>query len=808
LACIAYNFLPLAKFVAVAGIVTKKAGVKLPFVLLFLWITLGGYAQKLDSLLFKPFDGMEETILSSDSASNIRQRILDLRKAGVTDEEIKEFFKYNKNAADVDSLLSKGNTKDKNELKDSLREEEKEEKKPKEKQYVKKDTLPSSQVFGRNFFIEKSLNFTPDENPVPPENYKLGPGDEIWLHIWGTAEFHDSYVLDNEGAFYPENGGKINVRGLTLKKANEVVSTKYRDIVSANARTEITVGKVRTIRVSITGEVVQPGTYVVSALTSAFNLLYLAGGPTEEGSFRNLVLRRNGMVADSLDLYPFLTDAGKSNDLWLENNDVLIIPVAKKRVLVKGEVKRPAIYELKESEQLSRLILLAGGLTSKAFKTNIQLVRTDLENEIVLDVDLNKLQASGADYVLKDGDRLTIGMVYSKVQNSVEVIGAAKYPGLYQVNSGEKVSDLLRKAGGLKEDAYKVRAYILRINESYKIDYLPVDLLEIMPEGEIITGGNTDYELKKFDALKIFSLEEFKDQEYVTIRGFVRKPGTFLLSGSRSLKDLIYTAGGIRPEAENSRIEISRVADVHPEKGNIGNLKVEVKQILLEDDWEKIVALDSFKLKPYDRIFVYKSPSFEVQEVVVINGQIKYPGEYTKMERLERISTLIKRAGELTPDAYPEGTKVYRNTEGEIAVNLQKALKNPGSKYDIILRNGDVVYIPDQPDVVRVRGEVLVEVNVQFDPAYKSARKYVNAAGGFNDKGWRRKTLVTYANGNIKKTQNFLFFKNFPTPEKGCTVLVPPKPQRRNPFNVQQALTLATSALVLFTLINQINLTK
>jgi len=781
---------------------------------------------------------------------SLKSRILQLKKAGVPDDEIIDFFSRRKKEPDFDVKLfldSKGKYSNKKQeeediLSTDLEEGEEEdsdsndpyrrrysskkkknlEKDPKlraeadtlemmkkkkilllEKKRIEKETFLTRKdtildnIFGQKMFSQKTVNFAPDDNIVPPQDYPLGPGDEIIVTIWGNAEFYNSYELDRDGSIYPEGVGRISLLGTPLKKAKEIIKQKFEGIIAQGSSVEVSVGRARTIRVNVVGEVVQPGSYNLSALHNAFNALYLAGGPNEIGSLRTIYLKRDGKTIDSMDVYGYLIDGDLPNQMFLRNNDFIIVPTQKKVVSLAGAVKRETQYELRWSEQLQALLKYSGGAKADASLHNIQ-IRRYSDNEVkVMTVNLEELNKKGLDYELRDGDSITFMRIRDTLKNSVEAMGEIAYPGIYQIKKGDRVSDLLEKAGGLTKEAYNKRIYVLRINDLLEIDYIPVDYTSILKEGY---NSSSNIALQQFDALKIFYTEDFKDTKYITVKGEVRKSGAYIYTGRRSLKDIIYLAGGPTDGADLNHVELSRVIT----EGEGKKTKTEVLILKISNDWENDASLDSFMLKPYDQLFFRQNPSFELQENVYISGEVKYPGEYSKTNKGERISSLVKRAGGLTFDAYVSGAIIIRKKE-EVVIDLTRALENPGSAFDNILKKGDRLIIPEVNDIVRVEGAVLYPVNVSFDPDRSSFQHYLNSAGGFRDRAMKRKSFVKYANGKIKRTKTYFFLRSYPLIEKGATIIVPEKPARtESGINAQQLVGIISSLVTIFVLLNQV----
>ena len=785
-------------------------------------------------------------------STSIKNRIMQLKRAGVSDDEIVDFFSKRKVEPGFDVKLflkSKGRYKSEQEEEDDIMatdleaemdfEEDEitpfgvkkrkktraeiekdpllkgksdslelmkkkkillEQKKKKEKEdfLARKDTILDN-IFGQKLFSQKAINFSPDENIIPPDDYLLGPGDEIIVTIWGTAEFYNSYLVDKDGSIYPEGVGRINLLGVKLKKAREMIQQRFASIVSGGANVEVVMGKARTVRINVVGEVVQPGTYTISALHTAFNALYLAGGPNDIGSLRSIYIKREGKTIDTLDVYAYLIKGDMNHQIFLHNNDFIIVPSQKKVVNMAGEVKRPIKYELKPYEQMKDLLLYSGGPKPEASTQNVQIRRYSGNEVNVLNLDLADMLANGKDFILEDGDSITFSKLLDSAYNTVQALGEFKYPGVYQIKKGDRIFDLIEKSGGLTKEAYTKRAYIQRINDKLEIDYIPVDLQSILRMG---AASTSNIELSHFDALKVYYIEDFKDVKYISIRGEIRKPGSYIYTGKRTLKDLIYQAGGPTDQADFNQMEVSRVI---ADEGSMRSTKTQVINLKLNSDWENDSSLDSFSMKPFDQVFIRKNPNFELQENVQVKGEVFYPGEYSKLEKSERLSSIVNRAGGLTKDAYLEGTKIIRDKQ-EVVIDLKKALEKPGSTYDNILKDGDIVMVPEVNDVVRVEGGVLYPVNISFDPGRTNFSTYLNSAGGFGERAMKRKSIVRYANGKIKRTKSFLFIKFYPKVDKGATVQVPVRPLQANQgVNIQAIVGITTGLVTMLVLISQLS---
>jgi polysaccharide export outer membrane protein len=736
--------------------------------------------------------------------TSVGERIDELRKAGIPDEEIQRYF----NSANS----GKTSVKDIFKIKRDVSEEEAKKQQVKALQglpdYFGKNANVNTEVYGGSIFSKSSLIFTPVENPVPPDDYKIGPGDNIVVTIWGQSEYQNTFKVGNDGSIFPSNIGKVFLKGVSYRDTREILKARFGSIVPEGSVIEISIGQVRTIRINIVGEVTQPGAYSISALNTAFNALYLAGGPNKLGSLRNIFIRRNGKTIDTLDVYRYLQLGDKEDDIYLENNDFLFVSVQKKQVDIAGEIKRPLIYQLKEKESLSDLINLAGGIRFNARLANIQVFRTENEKVRIIDINAYDIVSGLVKFELLDGDRVFIRGINDEITNKSQVIGEVAYPGIYELRKGEKVTDLIAKSGGLKGEAYLKRAYVIRIAKDFQIQYIPINLEALVNVDSSKTKMQeyvtNNLEINQFDALKIYSISNFLDVPYVTINGLVRSPGNYILSGKRNLKDLLYICGGMKGEAEYNMVEISSIVSIEDAKRKNIPIKTLIKQFALDPILEDDTIAEKIILGPFDQIFVRKNPDFSLQKNVTISGQVKYPGLFSKKDDKERISSLIKRSGGILPTANVKGATFIRKSAGAvILIDLASAIKKPGSKFDIILNEGDELAIPELDEVIKISGNVQVPVNVFFDKENTDFKYYINLAGGFGDQPWKRKCTVKYANGIVKKARSYFGFIVYPKVEYGSAINVPSKVSRNLlrkatsfPYQAFQALTSTSASLV------------
>ncbi|MDW8347742.1 MAG: SLBB domain-containing protein [Bacteroidia bacterium] len=668
---------------------------------------------------------------------------------------------------------------DKEKDKSSEEEEEEELKQKKIKKFpITKGDIEYA-VYGQNIFASGASPFEPQDYQNPPDDYVVGPGDEINVVVWGDSEANDNHKVALDGTIFPEKVGRLVVNGMKFKTMREFLKSQYRKIyASPNTNIEVSISRVRSIRVNIVGEVMQPGAYTVSALSTAFNAIYASGGPNTIGSLRTIYIKRNGKTIDTLDVYQYLLNADFGKQIYLQHNDIIQVPIAKKVVELTGEVKRPLAYELKENEGLFELIQISGGFVHSAYKKNIQIKRIQNYKEILIDIDYDEKLAKKENVTLFDGDIIEVRRVREGVMNSVQAIGAFNQTGFFELPPSSKLGDLLKKTEGVTADAYLSRAYILRVNNDLDIDYIPIDLSGLADTTGKEAEQVKNIQLMPFDIIRIFSKKEFKDSNYVEVKGLVRREGKYVLSGKITLKDILYFAGGLKEEAANTQIEVSRI--LKQKSVNESRVtRVTILTVNVKPDLSIDQEAEKFIMSPYDQVFVRKNPDFNMQENVTITGQVMYPGEYTKIDRTERISSLIERAGGVREkDAYLDGATLTRRNEDDeeqkVAINLKKALKKPNSRYDIVMREGDVLHIPLLQDFVNVQGAVQTNITVTFDGKTKY-KHYIALAGGFKDNVKRSKCYITYANGMNKPTKNYVLFKKYPKVEPGATLVAVPK---------------------------------
>lgn len=653
-------------------------------------------------------------------------------------------------------------------------------------------------IYGHKVFNTRSLSFEPSENLATPQNYRLGPGDEVIIDIWGTSEDHLRQTISPEGSIMIAQIGPVYLNGMTITDANKHIksafSKKYAGMTDSETDIQVTLGQVRTIQVDIMGEVATPGTFRLSPFSSVFHALYRAGGINDIGSLRNIQVLRNGKKVAGVDIYQYLFDGKTAGNIRLQEGDVIIVPPYEQLVNIDGNVKRPMYYEIKPGETIKNIIDYAGGFTGDAYSGMVRLARqAGTENELY-NVDQEEFNS----YRLKDGDLITVGTILDRYANRVELKGAVYRPGMFAIGKDiTSVKDLIKKADGLTDDAYTKRAILYREGPELQLEVMSFDL------GALLAGSIPDIKLKRNDLLVVSSLSEIEDRGTLSIQGQVARPGTYPFADNMSLEDLILQAGGLLDGASTARVDISRRI-VDPSSAT-------PTEMLSENFTLSIVGgLGSSKekefiLHPYDLVIIRKSPGYAEQEVVELKGEILFTGNYTIEKRNERISSMLARAGGLIEGAYIKGAQLTRKLSEEeykvrqetlrmamsnsqagqgdsialskievadhynVGIDLEKALAYPGSTYDVVVKPGDVLFVPEQQSTVKIAGDVMFPNTVVYVPG-KKLSYYVDQAGGYGQRAKKGKAFIVYMNGSVAKAK-----RNTPI-EPGCQIIVPSKP--------------------------------
>jgi protein involved in polysaccharide export with SLBB domain len=653
----------------------------------------------------------------------------------------------------------------------------------------KKDSS-KRKIFGMSFFSNNVFDLSDRTPSTPPLDYRLGPGDEVIVSLWGNAELQQTYKLAKDGSIFPKLVGKIYLQGLTFDAASSVISGKFRKIVPINTSIEVQMGKSRTIRVTVVGEVKKQGTYTMSAFNTALNAVFRAGGLTEIGNLRKIEIKREGRTVEILDIYEYLQKGKNGSEIYLEDNDYIYVDVYEKLVNAMGKFKRPMYYQLTSDEGLRDLVELAGGPASDARNSLIHIKTVVNEEQKYIDISGHDYFSKGNqdDFVLNDGDLVDLKPINEGLKNTIKVEGAVNYPDVYEVRTNEKLSDVLKRAGGLDPNAYKPSAYIFRGENALESQTITVDLENV--ESNPLQNVN----ILQGDIVKILSNKDFEQKYKIDVLGSVRKPGTVPYYKNMRLKDLLLLSGGLRLDAENGRIEISNLVD-SVTKYEIKSSGNTIRIVSINSNLEIDQVSENIIIKPLDRVYVRRKIEFLAQQIVTIVGNVNYPGEYVLNDKNERLTSIIKRAGGVNEEAFTDGAKLIRSRTGAVVIELSKALETNGSKHDIILRDSDMIIVPSINEIVSVRGEIQSPVNIKYDQENTHLKYYINSAGGFGERPWKGRINVRYQNGRIKNTKSYVFFRKYPRVTKGCTVFVPRKAKKENQTKFTEIFSYTISAI-------------
>ena len=677
---------------------------------------------------------------------------------------------------------------------------------------------PTEDTYGMNLF-RSGVIASISELSTPPLDYPIGVYDQIIVSLWNGAEATLDYTVARDGSIFPTSIGKIYLQGLTFENVRSLLTRRFKAFVPPSTNISVSIGQPRTISVNVAGEVKNQGPVTVSAFTNAFNVIALAGGPTSLANLREIQIKRNGKIIDVLDVYKYLTTGDFGKHIYLDNNDFVIMQTVEKKIKAEGKFKRPMYYQLKKEEGMKALLKYSGGLERDAFSSGIKVYRTELEKQVIQDVNVtaiinptNDIRLKGEDYPLIDGDIVKVIAVNPGLFNKIELKGEISYPGQYEARKGDKLFDLINRAGGITRNTYLPRAFIFRgggDSTNIKASRVEVNLSAITTND---TASVYNVELFANDQVLFFNTNQFADKQYVEIFGEVRKEGKVNRYGGMTLQDLIYLSGGLKQSAEFGRIEISSVVDLDSAKGKQQPTRTVLKTVRISPNLDLDSVSAGIVLKPYDQIYVRKNPTFELQQLILINGMVKYSGPYPRLSKSERISSYIERAGGVKEEADLSGAILYRKktqffrenvtnkvasltdsvgsivldsvktTLAEVAnepvsIDLYRALKYRNSKYDIVLQEGDVIFIPEINPFVNVKGVVQSPLKLTFDKEHSNVIYYIDKAGGFGIRPWRKRIFVTYANGKSRRTKNLFFIHFYPRVKEGATVTVPLRPE-------------------------------
>ena len=677
-------------------------------------------------------------------------------------------------------------------------------------------------IFGHDVFNNKNLTFQSSMNLATPQNYVLGPGDAVNIDVWGVSQTSTTEVISPDGTITVSGVGLVKLAGLTVNQAKN----RLRSVMGQyyqGSQIEMTLGQTRSITVSVMGEVKVPGTYTMSAFATVYNALYMAGGPNDIGTLRNVRVFRNGRQITTVDVYDFLLNGKLSGDVRLEDNDIVTVAPYEALVSITGKVKRPMYYEMKRTESIATLISYAGGFTGDAFTKAVNVNRKGGEGHSVFSVG----EFAMSEFTLMDEDVVTVDSTINRYQNMVKVEGAVFRPGMYQLGSDiSTVKALIEAAAGLKENAITQRAVLRRMKADRRLEMISLNVQGIME------GTTPDVPLCNEDVLYIASNEERNENETVSIVGEVQYPGTFRYAENETIEDLIIQAGGLTEAASLSKVDVFRRI-INPKSTEAGKSTAQVFTFELDENLS-LSDGTGFELKPFDEVYVRRSPEYNEQENISIEGEVQFSGTYTLSSKAQRLSEAIAQAGGLTDFAYAEGAKLLRQMTQEeldqttvmlrtvqrysgkdtidvstlltdttypVGIELDKALKNPGSEYDPILSEGDRIIVPKYIGTVKVNGEVLYPNTVYYKED-ADADYYIDQAGGITSNGKKSKAIIIYMNGMVARANS----KNKPRP--GCQIIVPTK-NRRNRLSLQEILSIGSSTTSIAAMIATIaNMTK
>lgn len=643
---------------------------------------------------------------------------------------------------------------------------------------IEDETPDSLKVYGRDIFRNRNLNFSPSENLATPRNYRLGPGDEVIIDIFGANQTTLRSEISPEGSINVDVLGPIYLNGMTVEEANTYLKKRLSSIYAGlgqgegNSDIRLSLGQIRTIQINVLGDVYFPGTYSVSSFATAFHALYLAGGIKEPGSLRNIKVNRNGKTIANVDIYDFLVNGSRKGDIRLEEGDVIIVPAYDCMVTLRGQVKRPMLFEMKQGENLQQVLTYAGGFAKGAYRDDVTVIRQNGKDYEVHTVD----NAQFTQFAMCDGDSIVIGQLLSRFHNRLQVKGAVYREGAYQLSGKvNSVKSLIAQAGGLLPEAYTEHAVLHREREDRSLEVLSVDVRGIM-EGRV-----SDIVLKNNDELYIPSIYDLKDQGILTISGEVAAPGYFPYADNMTLEDLIIKAGGLLESASTARVDVSRrVKDTESTSAN--NEIAQMFSFSLKDGFV-IKGEPGFTLQPYDEVYVRKSPSYVEQRNVSVTGEAVFTGSYPLTHRDERLSSLVQKIGGFTDQAYLKGARLVRRINEDerktmdkviesmmddstdsltaqrlknygdeyyVGIELEQAIANPGSDYDVVLREGDRLEIPVYNGTVRVMGAV-VSSNVVSYKNKQNYKYYIDEAGGYTDMARKGHAYIVHMNGQINQ---------------------------------------------------------
>ena len=684
-------------------------------------------------------------------------------------------------------------------------------------------------VYGRDVFRSGKLNFAPGENLATPRNYRLGPGDEVIVEIYGASQQTIRQVISPEGSISVEYLGPVYLNGLTVDEAHETLRKKLSAIYSGinyggQTRIQLSLGRVRSIGITVVGDVQSPGSYTVSPFATVFHALYLAGGIVEPGTLRNITVSRGGKLVGTADVYDLLVNGSSEGNLRLEEGDVILVAPYRNMVKLEGMVKRPMYFEMKDGETLSRLIEYAGGFANGAYTENVSVIRQNGTNFEVRTVEAKDFSR----FLVQDGDEVTVNQLQSRFDNRLAVFGAVYFPGQYELGDIRTVRQLVAKAGGLLPEAFLGRAVINREHDDRSLEVISINL------GRVMAGEDPDLVLRNNDELYVSSEREMFDAGTMSISGHVVRPGTFPYAANTTVEDLIVMAGGLQPGASMARVDVTRhITDdsITEAPRTVGELfTFSIKDGLIAD------GAGGFVLEPYDEVLVHRSPAYNNAMYYEVAGEVNFPGTFLMTNREERLSDAIRKAGGTSLTAYLNGARLIRTMNKsermrakdasyalnhlgdssvvdldvlelestyQVAIDLGKALANPGGPEDIVLRHEDQIIVPIYNNTVRVSGAVNAPGVFSYVPG-KRAGDYIERSGGYGDRPYRSRAYVISLNGNKRRMTAFTKI------QPGDEIVVPRKERRETDRSAIMAYGSAAASVTTMTMaiVSIINMTN
>ena len=670
-------------------------------------------------------------------------------------------------------------------------------------------------VFGRDIFNNKNLSFEPNMNIATPQNYKLGPGDAVFIDIYGASQRTIESTVSPEGTITIDGFGPVQVSGMTVAQANSHLRSTLGSRYSSS-QIRLTVGQTRTIMVNVMGEVNAPGTYTLSAFASVFHALYMAGGVNDLGTLRNIKVYRNNKLISTVDIYDYILNGKLTGNVRLAENDVIVVGPYDCLVNITGKVKRPMFYEMRRNESVGTLMKYAGGFTGDAYTKSVRLVRKTGREYSVYNIDEFDMNS----FHLADEDSVNVDSIIPRFSNMAEVKGAVFRPGMYQVGGNiTTVRELLESCEGVTEEAFTTRAVMHRMKEDRTLQVISVDIDGIMK------GRVPDMALKPNDVLFIPTKQEMMEEQTITIHGEVQYPGVYKYADNETLEDFVLQAGGLKQTASTVKVDVARRVS-NPKALQTDSIIARTYSFALKDGFV-IDGEPGFTLMPFDEVYVRKSPGFYKQQNVVVEGEVMFSGTYTLERKNQRLSDVIKAAGGVNDRAYTKGARLERkftpeerlrtetlldmaksNTSEKDSINinkidigdvyyvgieLDKALAEPGGDEDIVLREGDRLIVPQYTSTVKVSGDVMYPNTVGYQKG-KRAGYYIDQAGGWGNRAKKKQTFIIYMNGKVARVAHNA------KPEPGCEIFVPSKAPR-DPRTLSQTISIASGVASFATII-------